>query len=79
MNGTTSAANANGTRDMNTPNTLESLLARASTMTCANAAQTYMDLVPQITRFQIALDTLLPLLSDSNQVCGRIRRSRRQG
>jgi hypothetical protein len=44
------------------------LLARAYALPCSTAAQAFSQLVQPTSRFQLALDALLPLLSSSSEV-----------
>ncbi|EIN03586.1 hypothetical protein PUNSTDRAFT_147016 [Punctularia strigosozonata HHB-11173 SS5] len=46
---------------------VRTLLATASSSPCSTAAQTFMALVPEMARFQISLDVLLPALSDRSK------------
>ena len=45
------------------------LLSRAHALPCSTAARAFAGLVPPTSRFQLALDALLPLLNNSNEVC----------
>src|ERR1700722_2224023 len=49
------------------------LLSRAYTLPCSAAAQAFSQLVQPTSRFQLALDALLPLLDVPAQVSGAIR------
>lgn len=44
------------------------LIARALNLPCNAAAQSYIQMVPPTSRFQLALDVLLPLLDSSAEV-----------
>lgn len=46
------------------------LMIRALNVPCSAAAQTYMQMVPSTSRFQLALDVFLPLLDSSGDVSG---------
>ena len=46
------------------------LLSQAHNLPCSKAAQAFAQLLPHISRFQLALDALLPLLDEGNEVCG---------
>lgn len=45
------------------------LISRAHALPCSTAAQAFTQLVQPTSRFQLALDALLPLLNNSNEVC----------
>jgi len=49
------------------------LLAQAHNLPCSKAAQAFSQLLPHISRFQLALDALLPSLDEGNEVCGYFR------
>lgn len=51
------------------------LLSQAHNLPCSKAAQAFSQLLPHISRFQLALDALLPSLDDGNEVCDCSRRS----
>ena len=51
------------------------LLSQIHNLPCSKAAQAFAQLLPHISRFQLALDALLPSLEDGNEVCGCFRRS----
>ena len=46
------------------------LLSQAHNLPCSKAAQAFSQLLPHISRFQLALDALLPSLDEGNEVCG---------
>ncbi len=46
------------------------LLSRAYTLPCSTAAQAFIQLVQPTSRFQLALDVLLPLLDPNNFIGG---------
>ena len=46
------------------------LLSQAHNLPCSKAAQAFAQLLPHISRFQLALDALLPSLDEGNEVCG---------
>jgi hypothetical protein len=46
------------------------LLSRAYALPCSTAAQAFSQLVQPTSRFQLALDALLPLLNTSSEVSG---------
>ncbi|KAI0341196.1 hypothetical protein BDW22DRAFT_1359447 [Trametopsis cervina] len=48
------------------------LLSRALNAPCSTAAQSYMQMVPSTSRFQLALDVLLPLLDSPAEISQRI-------
>lgn len=49
------------------------LLSRAYALPCSTAAQAFSQLVQPTSRFQLALDALLPLLSNSNEVISALQ------
>ena len=49
------------------------LLSQAHNLSCSKAAQAFSQLLPHISRFQLALDALLPSLDEGNEVCGYFR------
>ena len=49
------------------------LLFQARNLPCSKAAQAFTQLLPHISRFQLALDALLPSLDEGNEVCGHFR------
>jgi len=49
------------------------LLSQAHNLPCSKAAQAFSQLLPHISRFQLALDALLPSLDEGNEVCGCFR------
>jgi len=46
------------------------LLSQAHNLPCSKVAQAFAQLLPRISRFQLALDALLPSLDEGNEVCG---------
>lgn len=46
------------------------LLSQAHNLPCSKVAQAFAQLLPHISRFQLALDALLPSLDEGNEVCG---------
>ena len=46
------------------------LLSQAHNLPCSKAAHAFSQLLPHVSRFQLALDALLPSLDEGNEVCG---------
>ncbi|KAH7906424.1 hypothetical protein BJ138DRAFT_1094161 [Hygrophoropsis aurantiaca] len=61
-----------GTGDQAVQASLGHLLSRAYTLPCSTAAQAFTQLVQPTSRFQLALDALLPLLNSSAELAQRI-------
>ena len=51
------------------------LLSQAHNIPCLKAAQAFAQLLPHISRFQLALDALLPSIDEGNEVRGCLPRS----
>ena len=51
------------------------LLSQIHNLPCSKAAQAFTQLLPHISRFQLALDALLPSLDEGNEVCGHFQSS----